>query len=76
MTDLATKNWRKPYQDALSETDARKLPQVIAAAESVIFLRWEALPGTSNESNERMAIHDALNELRLLKRNRRKPQSK
>jgi hypothetical protein len=72
MTDSKTQDWHKPYQDAVSETDARRLPQVIAAAENLLFLRWRELPGSANERSERVAIHDALNHLRLLKTNKRR----
>ena len=76
MIDLKAQDWHKPYQDALSETDARKLPSAIAAAENFLFLRWQVLPGSPNERSERVAIHNALNDLRLLKTNKRKAQYK
>lgn len=75
MTDLNVVDWRKPYQDAMTETDGRKLPQAIAEAESVIFQRWQVLAGTSNENGERIAIHNALNDLRDLKSNKHKAKS-
>lgn len=59
--------WRKLYQDAVAETDSRKLPAAIAAAEDIIRLRIEVLPGSPNERGERLAIHDALNDLRHMK---------
>lgn len=69
-------DWHKTYQDALSETDAKRLSQVIADAESVMFLRWQVLPGSPNERGERVEIHNALNALRLLKTNKPKSQGK
>lgn len=62
--------WRKTYQDAVSETDSRRLPAAIAAAEDIIKLRIGVLPGSPNERTERLAIHDALNALRHLKQER------
>lgn len=62
--------WRKTYQDAVAETDSRKRPAAIAAAEDIIHLRIEVLPGSPNERGERLAIHDALNELRHMKQDR------
>jgi hypothetical protein len=76
MTNVNVVDWRKPYQDAMAETDGRKLPQAIAEAEGVIFMRWQVLTGTSNENGERIAIHNALNDLRALKSNKHKTQSK
>jgi hypothetical protein len=67
MTNVNVADWHKPYQDAMTETDERKLPRAIAEAESVIFMRWQVLTGTSNENSERIAIHNALNDLRALK---------
>ncbi|HET9400779.1 MAG TPA: hypothetical protein VFO34_07500 [Candidatus Acidoferrales bacterium] len=62
--------WRKAYQDAVAETDSRKVPAAIAAAEDIIRLRIEVLPGSPNERGERLQIHDALNELRHMKQDR------
>lgn len=75
MTEVNVVDWRKPYQDAMAETDGHKLPQAIADAESMIFQRWQVLAGTSNENSERLAIHNALNDLRALKSNKRKAKS-
>ena len=72
MSDRKLYDWRKLYQDALLETDARRLPRLIATAENILFLRWRKLPGSSDESSERVAINDALYNLRLLKTNRHK----
>ncbi len=76
MIDLKVQDWRKPFQDAIAETDARRLPMVIAEAETIIFTRWQTLEGTPNERSERVAIHNALNELRALKSPKRKSASK
>ena len=76
MVDQKVQDWHKPYQDAMAETDARRLPLVIAEAESVLFIRWQMLEGTPNERSERVAIHNALNDLRALKSPKRKLSSK
>jgi phage anti-repressor protein len=72
MSDWEVHDWRKSYEDALLETDARRLPRLIAAAENVLFLRWRELPGSPGENTERVAINGALNNLRLLKTDKRK----
>jgi hypothetical protein len=76
LIDLKIQDWRKPFHDAIAETDARRLPQVIAEAENIIFIRWKTLDGTPNERSERVAIHNALNELRALKSPKRKSAAK
>ncbi len=76
MVDLKIQDWRKPFHDAMAETDARRLPLVIAEAEQLIFMRWNTLDGTPNERSERVAIHNALNELRTLKSPKRKTAAK
>lgn len=72
MTNANVVEWRRPYQEAMTETDEHKLPQAIAEAERVIFMRWQVLTGTSNENGERIAIHDALNDLRDLRSKKKK----
>jgi hypothetical protein len=76
VVDQKVQDWHKPYQDAMAETDARRLPMVIAEAESVILTRWQSLDGAANERSERVAIHNALNDLRALKTTKRKSASK
>jgi hypothetical protein len=76
LVDQKVQDWHKPYQDAMAETDASRLPRVIAEAESVLFIRWQTLEGTPNERSERVAIHNALNDLRALKGIKQKLNSK
>ena len=60
--------WQKPYQEALIEIDNDKLKERVAAAESAIFNRLQAMSPNRDTLNERQAIEDALASLRYLKR--------
>lgn len=71
MSEPESQDWHKFYQDAMAETASGRRPQLIAAAEKMIFLRWNALSGSPNENSERLAIHNALNDLRHLKAGKR-----
>ena len=64
----AQPEWRRLYQEALLELDDKKLKPSIAAAETAILRRLQAISGDSNHRNERQSIEDALSALRVLKR--------
>ena len=59
--------WQKPYQEALIEFDNDKLQERVAAAESAIFNRQEAISPNRDTLKERQAIVDALASLRYLR---------
>jgi hypothetical protein len=59
--------WQNEYQ-ALLELDTEKLRGRVAAAETAIFNRLQAISQGSNHTAERQAIEDALASLRALKR--------
>jgi hypothetical protein len=63
-------HWQRLYQDAVSESQSRKLPEKIHAAEQAIFERLQNLPNDSAHETERQAIADAVAVLRKLLRDR------
>ena len=70
--DLHGYEWQKLVRDALLELDPKALPQKVANAESAIFERLQALAKVdapnSDDAEERQALQDAVNSLRVLKR--------
>ncbi len=56
------------FRAALLELDQEKLRERVAAAETAIFNRLQAISQGSNHTAERQAIEDALASLRVLKR--------
>ena len=60
--------WQGEYQSALLELDREKLPERVAAAETAIFKRLQAIAQSSDNQAERQAIEDATANLRVLKR--------
>jgi hypothetical protein len=64
--------WQKQVRDALLELDPKALLQKVADAETAIFERLQALAkvdgSQSDNAQERQALQDAVNSLRVLKR--------
>ena len=60
--------WQNDYAAALVELDLKKLPERVAAAETAIFNRLQAISQSSDHQAERQATEDALAALRVLKR--------
>ncbi len=60
--------WQPEYQAALLELDTEKLRERVAAAETAIFNRLQAISHGSNHTGERQALEDAFASLRVLKR--------
>ena len=60
--------WQPEHQAALLELDCKKLRERVAAAETAIFNRLQAISHSSDAHAERQAIEDALASLRVLKR--------
>ena len=61
-------DWQNEYQAALVELDREKLLEGVAASETAIFNRLQAISQSSDHHAERQAIEDALTALRVLKR--------
>jgi hypothetical protein len=66
MSDLKNPEWRKSYEQAVSEFDPGKLVERVADAEMAILYRMQALQTSSDGHVERKAIGEALNGLRTL----------
>jgi hypothetical protein len=60
--------WQPAYLAAVLELDRRTLFERVAAAETAIFNRLQAIPHNPDTDAERQAIEDALASLRVLKR--------
>ncbi len=63
-----SEKWHRPYAEALQETDATKLPTLIAEAEDAIFARYLELciyPGSKEQS---LDLHQAVSVLSQLKK--------
>jgi hypothetical protein len=65
---IAYPEWQNEHQAALVELDREKLPERVAASETAIFNRLQAISESSDHQAERQAIEDALTALRVLKR--------
>ena len=59
--------WQTIVQQAVAESDTEKLRAKIAQAESLIFVRLQAICQDGNQSEERNALHNASNTLLTLK---------
>ena len=59
--------WQSLYQNVLSESDPKQLPEAIARAEAAIHFREEQLTEDPQYEAERRAIADARVALRILK---------
>ena len=62
--------WQGLLQDLILEFDREKLTQKIQEVENLIFERQQQLNQASNSHPEREAIQDALNIIRVLKRDK------
>jgi len=60
--------WQSVVQQALVELDPEKLRAKIAEAESLIFVRLQAIGQDVSKNEEKNALHDASNTLLTLKR--------
>jgi hypothetical protein len=62
--------WQIPLEDAIVESDLKKLPARIHAVETLISERLTQLDSSKDGGAEREAIKTALNVLRAIKRER------
>jgi hypothetical protein len=67
VSKLKYPEWQTSYQEALFESDKKKLEAKIHLAEWNIFRRLQTISADSNHQGEKAAIADALNALRSLK---------
>jgi hypothetical protein len=60
--------WQNEYQAALAEVDREKLKGRVEAAETAIYKRLQQISQDSDHHTERNVIEDALNSLRVIKK--------
>ena len=60
--------WQRELEAALLEPDGKKLFERVMAAEAAIFNRLQAISQSPDFEAERHAIRDAVERLRILKR--------
>lgn len=60
--------WQKSVRDALLELNPIVLKQKVADAETALFERLQTLAKADGTTEERQALEDAANSLRVLKR--------
>jgi len=63
VSKLKFPEWQTPYQEALLESDGKKLETKIHLAEWKIFRRLQTISADSNHQEEKAAIADALKTL-------------
>jgi hypothetical protein len=66
--DLKYPQWQKPLQEVLIEVDKGKLRERVMVAECAIYNRLQVLSRNPDSHTERQAIKDALEILRVIKR--------
>jgi hypothetical protein len=59
--------WQRPYRDAMQETDARRLTDLVTTTEGAIFQRLQELAVIPGNDQEKRAIKAACDDLLDLK---------
>jgi hypothetical protein len=67
VSKLKYPEWQTPYEEALLESDKKKLEAKIHLAEWKIFRRLQTISADSNHHEEKAAIADAISTLSALK---------
>jgi len=67
-TEILYRHWQTEYQSVLCEFDPKKLTGLIVTAEGAIQKRLQELSHDSDHHTERQVIEDALQSLRILKK--------
>jgi hypothetical protein len=68
MSDLRYPSWQEPVRLAVMEIDAQKKEKKITSALRAIDARRAELNGDADHQEERIALDDAVNTLRLVRR--------
>lgn len=68
--ELQFPEWQGPLQDLILEFDRETMLAKVQEVEALIFERLRQLSASSDGRVEHEALHDALNVLRILKRDR------
>lgn len=70
MAERGAGMWREPFEQALKETDQKKLGELVVRAEAAIYERFEKLQNSPGCDDEMRAIKMAADRLLELKVNR------
>ncbi|MFZ0522827.1 MAG: hypothetical protein WAL95_17505 [Candidatus Acidiferrales bacterium] len=67
MPNSYSTSWKEPYQQALRETDAQTLTELVQAAEYAIVLRLQELDNSADNYEERAEMERAAADLLAIK---------
>ncbi len=70
MQSLNSHKWQGPLEELILEFDLQKLPEKILSVETLILERLQQLDHGSDGRVEKIALHDALTIVRIMKRDR------
>jgi hypothetical protein len=72
MSDVELKfpQWQGPLQELILEFDPQKLPEKIQGVETLVLERLQQLDHENDSRVEKIALHDALSIIRIIKRDR------
>ena len=59
--------WQTALAEAITELHSDELPTRLAAADDAIFYRLLEIEGTTDNGEERLALEEALGDVRLLR---------
>ena len=62
-------SWQAVVCEAITEFDAERVPERLCAADDAVFYRLLELEGDADDSEERLALEDAMEGVRLLRTN-------
>jgi hypothetical protein len=68
--ELKFPQWQGPLQELILEFDPQKLPEKIQSVETLVLERLQQLDHGNDSRGEKIALHDALSVLRIMKRDR------
>ena len=68
--ELKFPQWQGPLQQLILEFDPEKLPEKIQSVETLVLARLQQLDHGSDSRVEKIALHDALSIIRIMKRDR------
>jgi hypothetical protein len=69
--ELKFPQWQGPLQELILEFDPQKMPEKIQSAETLVLERLQQLLHGNDSRVEKIAFHDALSIIRIMKRDRR-----
>ncbi len=70
MQSLNSHKWQGPLEELILEFDLQKLPEKILSVETLILERLQQLDHGSDSRVEKIALHDALPIVRIMKRDK------